>query len=48
MTAHDALCHWAKSMTVSPGEYVWFPRALKLFHVVALVTDVCSLYRDDR
>jgi len=35
-------------MAVFPGGYVWFPRALKLFHVVALVTDVCSLYCDDR
>ena len=48
MTAHDASCHWAETMTAFPGEYVWFPRALKLFHVVALVTDVCSLYRVDR
>jgi hypothetical protein len=23
-------------MTAFPGENVWFPRALKLFHVVAL------------
>lgn len=35
-------------MTAVPGANVWFPRALELFHVVALVTDVCSLYRDDR
>jgi len=48
MTAHDALCHWANTMTDIPGESVWFPRALEMFHVVALVTDVCSLYRGDR
>ena len=35
-------------MTAFPGENVWFPRALELFHVVALVIDVCSLYRGDR
>ena len=44
MTAHDALCHWAKTMTAFPGANVWFPRALELFHVVALVIEVPGLH----
>lgn len=37
------------TMQVRGHHYVWFPRALELFHVVALVVfDVCKSYCNDR